>query len=102
MTIQASSEDRTMARFLACVVGNGMHDFEYAIKFNSTEGEVSAFVARTKLKLVAPPTAGHEVPGAVLVELLDENASEGLVQLPAQLINGSDVVAVPRRLLTPP
>jgi hypothetical protein len=91
-----------MARLLECVVGTGMNDSEYVIKFISTEGEVSAFVSRAKLKLMAPLTAGHEVPGAVLVELLDEDANKGLVQLPAQLINGSDVVTVSRRLLTQP
>jgi len=99
---QSPSENRTMARLLECVVAKGMHDFEYAIKFASTEGEVSAFVSRAKLKLITPPTDGHEVPGAVLVQLLDENTDEGLVQLPAQLVNGSDVVKVPKRLLTLP
>jgi hypothetical protein len=91
-----------MARLLACVVAKGMHDSEYAIKFASTEGEVSAFVPRAKLTLTAPLLAGHEVPGAVLVQLLDENADQGLVQLPAQLVNGSDVVTVSKRLLTQP
>lgn len=91
-----------MARLLECVVAKGMHDSEYAIKFMSTEGEVSAFVSRDRLRLATPPSQGHEVPGAVFVELLDENADDGLVQLPAQLVNGSDVVKVPKRLLTQP
>jgi hypothetical protein len=89
-----------MQKLLKCRVGRGMLESEYSIEFETVYGPVSGFVPQAKVQLSAPLAAVAEVPGAVVVQLLDENEHEGLVQLPTQLINGSDIVKVPRGLLS--
>jgi hypothetical protein len=88
-----------MELLLRCRVAKGMLDSEYAIAFDVAGGTASAFVAQSKVRLHGSLASSTEVPGSVVVELLDENDSEGLVQLPAQLINGSDVIKVPKAML---
>ncbi len=79
--------------FLRCEVQNGMLPNEYAVAIDTSGGKVSLFAPAEMVKV------GSGQSGQLAVELIDENASFGLVRLPRTPMDGPQVVKVARNSL---
>ena len=86
--------------YLKCYVRVGLFDTEYTVIFTTaTNQHVSLFVPREKVRLATRWTRLGEAFGVMQVEILDESSDEVLIQLPAQIPNGSDAVTVHKKQL---
>ena len=87
-----------MERWLTCTVSRGMFSEEVAVVVTTREGQVSFFLPRDSVD--APEHPAGAVQGRIRVVLLREEGTDGVVSLPAQPFEGSQVARVPREALT--
>ncbi len=81
-------------RYARCQVLPGTFDSEWYV----IVGDVSALVDKRNVKTESPVN-GVEVPGSVLVDLIDEKLTEALIELPGQPVVGSLRTWVPKETL---
>ncbi len=77
-----------MDRWITVKIAAGLFPTERTVRFNTAEGEVSVFVSSTHV---------DEARTAMKVNVIDEDESFALVQVPSQ--SGLTVAKVPRSVL---
>ena len=77
-----------MNKWITVTIGAGLFPTERTVKFNTSEGEVSVFVSSSHV---------DEARTAMKVNVLDEDETHALVQVPSQ--GGLTVAKVPRNVL---
>lgn len=86
----------TLKAWLRCEVAPGMFEDEVAISVTTAEGNVlSFFISSDSVQSFA----GKPNETAITVEVVDRNADFGVVALPRQTFEGSNVARVPARSL---
>jgi hypothetical protein len=84
--------------YVRCRVLSGLFDSELYVLVN---GESSAYVTRSFVRMEGNPTHTSEVDGEVLAYIIKRNGGKSLIELPGEVVAGGLRTWVPDTMLAP-